>query len=114
VTRPPKLCYHVDLANAMNVDTPTLDPYSLRADCDECRKTANWLVEAHKEALRVLSGKQPALPDWCKEGATCRRKPAGRSCTIKKIDQEKGRVLVYDSGHSFWATFTTILTEWKV
>jgi len=113
VKPPPKLCYHVDIAAALDKDEPKLDPYSLRVDCTNCRAVGEWLVAAHKEALAAFQGKAPPLPQWCKVGATCRRNPNGRSCTIKNIDGAKQRVLIYDNGHAFWTTYLTIITDWK-
>jgi hypothetical protein len=110
---PPPLCRHVDIGASMGKDEPTLDPYSLRVDCSDCQAVGGWLVSAHKEALAAFQGKAPPLPQWCKIGATCRRNPNGRSCTIKNIDGAKQRVLVYDNGHAFWATYLTIITEWR-
>lgn len=111
---PPPLCRHVDLGAAMGKEEPTLDPYSLHLDCAGCRAVGEWLVAAHKEALAAFQGKAPPLPEWCRVGAACRRKPNGRGCTVTKIDKAKQCVLIYDNGHSFWVSNLTIITEWRM
>lgn len=47
---PPKLCYHVDLTEEFGRSEPFLDPYSLRINCNNCKKVGTWLSEAYARA----------------------------------------------------------------
>ena len=40
----PRLCYHLELKDALGKDESTPDPYSVRTDCDRCRRFAAWVM----------------------------------------------------------------------
>lgn len=56
--RRPRLCYHLELKDALGKDESTPDPYSVRADCECCRRFAAWVARMWKKSAPRKHGKR--------------------------------------------------------
>lgn len=45
-------------------------------------------------------------------GRDVRRRPGGRGCTVKRLSDDRVRVLVEDSGRCFWIRMDTLVRDW--
>jgi hypothetical protein len=70
-------------------------------------------LQAPSIAAESNTGVQPALnPDQLRPGQQIRRRPAGRSCTVKQVKDDKSKVLINDCGRAFWVRMETVVAKW--
>lgn len=55
----------------------------------------------------------PAIdPARVRVGLPVRRRPAGRSCTVDEVAEDRSMVLVNDSGKRFWVRMDHLVRDW--
>lgn len=54
-------------------------------------------------------------PEWLRVHSYIQRKPCGRACRVKQVDEERKRALIFDEGlvRSIWVGFKTLAKDWQ-